>query len=197
MGAEIEYFYAPLSGFAYLGEPRLRDIAAAAGARIAYRPVDIGKVFAATETVPPFRQSAARLTYRKLDLARRAAALGLPVNPSPAFWPVDGGLAARVIMAAALRGDDPGPVSFAFLRAVWAEERDIADPAHAAAILSDAGLDAGLLAAADAPEAAAAVAANTEAAIAALVFGSPTYVLAGERFWGQDRLDDLARALGA
>ncbi|TVQ57370.1 MAG: 2-hydroxychromene-2-carboxylate isomerase [Rhodobacteraceae bacterium] len=197
MPAVIDYYYTPISGFAYLGEPRLRALAAEAGATIFYRPVDIARVFAAAETTPPARQSAARLSYRREDMARRAAAAGLPLNPEPAFWPVDPGLAARVIAAAALGDADPGVVSFALLKAVWAEDRNLADPQQVAAVLGAAGVGVDLLDAAGRPEAAAAVAANTEAAIAAGVFGSPTYVVAGARFWGQDRLDDLARALAA
>lgn len=197
MGASIDYFYAPISGYAYLGEPSLREIAARRGAAIRYRPVDIGRVFAATETTPPFRQSEARLSYRFEDLTRRAKALGLPLHPKPRFWPTDGNLAARAISAAALRGDDPGPVSFAVLRAVWAEERDIADPFQLADALRAAGLDPALVEEADAPAAREAAEAHTAAAIAARVFGSPTYVLDGARFWGQDRLADLDAALAA
>lgn len=196
MTVTIDYFYSPMSGYAYLGEPRLREIAAAAGAHLRYRPMDIVRVFAATDTVPPFKQSEARLSYRREDLARKARMLGLPINVAPRHWPTNATLASRVIAAVALEGDDPGPASFALLSAVWADELDIAQSEHVAAALARAGLDAsGLLAAAHAPEAAAALAGNTEAAIAARVFGSPTYVINDERFWGQDRLEDLARHL--
>lgn len=197
MGASIEYFYAPISGYAYLGEPGLRAVAARRGAAIRYRPVDIARVFAATDTTPPARQSPARLSYRLEDMARRAKALGLPLTPKPRFWPADGARAARAICAAELRGEDPGPVSFAILRAIWAEERDIADPDQLAEALRAAGLDPILVAEAKSPEARAAAEAHTEAAIAAQVFGSPTYVLDGARFWGQDRLADLDAALAA
>ncbi|MGF1658371.1 MAG: 2-hydroxychromene-2-carboxylate isomerase [Rubrimonas sp.] len=197
MGASIEYFYAPISGYAYLGEPGLREIAARRGAAIRYRPMDIARVFAATDTTPPARQSPARLSYRLEDMARRAKALGMPLTPKPRFWPADGGRAARTICAAELRGEDPGPVSFAILRAIWAEERDIADPDHLAEALRAAGLDAALVSEAETAEAHAAAASHTEAAIAAHVFGSPTYVLGGARFWGQDRQADLDAALAA
>ncbi|MDX5363753.1 MAG: 2-hydroxychromene-2-carboxylate isomerase [Pseudazoarcus pumilus] len=196
MTVTIDYFYSPMSGYAYLGEPRLRQIADAAGARLRYRPMDVVRVFAATDTVPPFKQSEARLSYRREDLARKARQLGLPIHVAPRHWPADATLASRVIAAVALEGDDPGPASFALLSAVWADELDIAQPDHIAHALSRAGLDAqALLSAAQAPEAAAAVAGNTEAAIAARVFGSPTFVVNDERFWGQDRLEDLARHL--
>lgn len=196
MTVTIDYFYTPISGYAYLGEPRLRDIASQTGATLRYRPVDITRVFAATETTPPFKQSDARLSYRREDLVRRAEAAGLAINPIPRHWPTDASLGCRLIAAAVIDGDDAGAISFALLAAVWAGERNIADPEQVAAVLKAAGLDAvRLLDRAAAPEAAAAVLANTEAAIAARVFGSPTYVLGNERFWGQDRLDDLAHRL--
>jgi 2-hydroxychromene-2-carboxylate isomerase len=87
-------------------------------------------------------------------------------------------------------GGDAGKLAHAFLRAVWAEERDIGDPATVAAILAENGHDAAALAPAmDAAEAT--YHANTEAALAAGVFGAPFYVVGDERFWGQDRLDYL------
>lgn len=197
MPLTIDYFYSPMSGYAYLGEPRLREIARATGASLHYRPMDIGRVFAATDTVPPFRQSSARLSYRREDLARKAQILGMPINVAPRHWPTDTALANRLIAAIALEGGDPGPASFALLSAVWTDELDIANPDHITDALTRTGLDAhALLAAADTSQAATAVGANTEAAIAAHVFGSPTYVVDGERFWGQDRLEDLAQRLG-
>lgn len=196
MSLTIDYFYSPISGYAYLGEPRLREIARSSGALLHYRPMDIVRVFAATDTTPPFKQSDARLSYRREDLARKARTLGLPINVAPRHWPTDATLASRVIAAAAIRGHDPGPVSFALLSAVWADELDIAEPHQVEQALTRADLDAAsLLEAAESAEAAQAVAANTEAAIAARVFGSPTFLVGGERFWGQDRLEDLAARL--
>lgn len=191
----IEYFYAPISGFAYLGEPRLRAIAAAAGAAIRYRPVDIGQVFAASETTPPAKQSAARLSYRNEDMARWARRLGMPLNATPKHWPAPVDLACRCVVGAESVAADVGAASFAILKAVWVEDRNIADPGDLRAALDGAGLDgAAILEAAEGAGPAAAE--HTRDAIAARVFGSPTYVVAGERFWGQDRLSFVAEALG-
>jgi carboxymethylenebutenolidase len=87
-------------------------------------------------------------------------------------------------------------LSGACLQAVWADERDIADPATLVAIAGEQGLDGrDLLAAAQEPAAIAGYQANTEAAIEAGVFGAPTFVIGDELFWGQDRLEFVARAL--
>ncbi len=138
MGRRIIYYYAVVSGFAYLGEPELKRIAEAAGAEIDYRPVDIQKVFAASGTTPPPRQSDARRAYRDIELARWAKRRGLPLNVKPRFWPVDTEPASRAVLAAQDVGADPGPLSFAFLRAVWAEDQNIADADTVAAIVSEA-----------------------------------------------------------
>lgn len=85
MTAVIGYYCAPNSGFAYLGEPRLRPLSAGAGAEIQYRPLDIGWVLAASEAIPPFKQSAARQTYRQEEMSRWAARFEAPVRPTLAY----------------------------------------------------------------------------------------------------------------
>jgi len=196
-GPGIDYYYAPVSGFAYLGEPRLMRIARDAGAHVNFRPVDIGKVFASAGTTPPPKQSPARLAYRFLDLKREADRYGMAMNPKPKFWPAPTELAGRLILAAEAAGHDPHLISFAILKAVYAEERNVADPHMLTEMLTEAGFDAAeLLERAHGEEAGAAFEAATQEAIAAGVFGSPTYILDGEMFYGQDRLDALAWRLG-
>ena len=193
MTLEIRYFYAPISGFAYLGEPRLMEIAERAGAVVRFRPMDIAQVFKAGGTTPPAAQHPARLAYRLHDLAREAERAGLPINPRPRHWPVPPEPAARLILAAEAMGLAPHPLSFAILRAIYAEERDISDPATLRDIAAGLDLDAdALLARAAEPDIADAFAACTREAIEAGVFGSPSYLVGDENFFGQDRLDALA-----
>jgi 2-hydroxychromene-2-carboxylate isomerase len=93
-------------------------------------------------------------------------------------------------------GGDIASLSYAMMRAVWVEERDISDQATLLAIASEQGLDgSALLAASKTEPAADAYEANTKAAIQSGVFGVPTFAVGSELFWGQDRLDLLARAL--
>jgi 2-hydroxychromene-2-carboxylate isomerase len=106
-------------------------------------------------------------------------------------------MAGRMVIAAQAADAAQGKVidlSFAYLRTCWAEERDLADEGTLAAIADSCGLDgAALLAAAKGDAAAAVFERNTDDAIANQVFGSPTWICKGELFWGQDRLDFLAR----
>ncbi len=192
----IDYYFAPISGYAYLGHRALIALAADLGARVRYHPLVIGQIFAASGTTPPFAQSAPRKSYRIADQARWAAHYDLPITAVPRHWPTDPVLACKVILAAGQIGVDQDATSFACLAATWAHERDIADPDQLRDVLQQAGLPAqALLQAAAAPGIAEALAQETEAAIAAQIFGSPSYVVAGERFWGQDRLPFLRAAL--
>jgi 2-hydroxychromene-2-carboxylate isomerase len=86
-------------------------------------------------------------------------------------------------------------ITGAVLSAVWHEERDIADAATLAALLSEQHLDAACLALSNTPEVQARYDSYTQSAIDTQVFGAPTFMVEGEMFWGQDRLDFVADAL--
>lgn len=193
---QVEYFFAPVSGFAYLGHRAILDIAAAAGAEVIFRPFDIQALFTAQGTVPPPMQGDLRLSYRREDMVRWAARRGLPLNPVPAHWPVTSVPACKAIIAAAALGHDAGLASEAFLAGIWAEDRNLADPAELGALLDKRGLPgAEILAGSKAPEVNAALQSYAEAAREAGVFGSPTYIIDGVRFFGQDRLEFVSEAL--
>jgi 2-hydroxychromene-2-carboxylate isomerase len=104
--------------------------------------------------------------------------------------------AGWMVIAAQLRGEDAFVLSHALLRALWAEERDIAEAATRIAVADENGYDGATLQAMErSAEVQAAYRANTDEAERLGVFGAPTFVLDGERFWGQDRLDFVDRAL--
>jgi 2-hydroxychromene-2-carboxylate isomerase len=198
MSKTIDYYCSLISPWTYLGGPRLARIAAAAGAAIHCKPINLGNVFPVSGGLPLAKRAPQRQAYRLVELARWRDYLGMPLNLEPTYFPANESLAARMVIAAHRGGNDPGRLADAFLRAVWAEERDIADANVLCVIAGETGMDGdALLAAADSPEVAAEYAANTAEAIAHGVFGVPTYVYRDELFWGQDRLDFLERALTA
>ena len=120
----------------------------------------------------------------------------MALNVEPAFFPVNEMLVARMVVAARRAGAGAGRLSNAILRAVWAEERNIADAETLTAIAGENDMDgAALLAAAKSAEVANHYAADTTEAVELGAFGAPTYVSAGQLYWGQDRLDFLSRAL--
>jgi 2-hydroxychromene-2-carboxylate isomerase len=194
----IEYYFTPVSPWTYLGHDRFLALAASAGATVEYKPTDYGKVFPISGGLPLGKRAPQRQAYRLFEMKRWSSHLGLALNPHPKFFPVSADLAARFLVAADRGGADMGRLLSAVTRAVWAEERDIADPTTLIALAESVGIDGrALLDAADGEAVRTAYEAHTEDAIAAQVFGAPTYIYRGEPFWGQDRLDFLERALAA
>ncbi len=189
--AQIDYYLFPLSPFSYLAGLELERIAATRGSEIVYKPVQLFRIFEAVGTAKVADRHPAKQAYRLADIARVAKAAGLPVNLRPAFWPTNAAPASAAIIAAqAAGGGDLGGLAHGFLRAVWAEDRDIAEDAVVREVLAahgfDPGLgDRGLLAAMETLER------NTDEALRRGVFGAPSYVVGGEVFWGQDRLAHL------
>lgn len=131
-----------------------------------------------------------------MELQRWRDRRGLAFRIQPKHWPFDPKLADRVAIAIQASHGDPDPFLRRAFAAVWEEERDLGDPATVAALAREAGFDPEpLLDRARGSTTEAIYALNLENAIAADVFGSPAYVLDGEVFWGQDRLDLLDDAL--
>lgn len=198
MPVEIDYFFTSISPFAYLGHDAFLALAARHGARVRYRPVKLTEVFAETGGVPLAKRAPARQRYRLIELQRWRDRRGIALNLHPAHFPTNPTLADRSAIAIAALGDDPGGFVGRAMRACWVEERDIAKEETVRELLVASGLDAAkVIAAAGAPQTEAAYSANTEAAVKLGAFGSPCYMLNGEPFWGQDRLELLGEALAS
>lgn len=189
--AQIDYFLFPLSPFSYLAGLGLETIAARRGARVVYKPVQLFRIFEATGTPLVKDRHVSRQQYRLQDIARVAKAVGLPVNLKPAFWPTNPAPASAAIIAAqAAGGGDLGGLAHGFMRAVWAEDRDIAEDAVVRDVLAAHGFDPAL-ADRDLMGAMETLQRNTDEALRRMVFGAPSYVVGDEVFWGQDRLPYL------
>ena len=194
----IDYFLAPQSPWTYLGHERFIRVAADAGATVRVLPVDLGgKIFPVSGGLPLGQRPPQRQAYRLQELARWRDFLGLPLNVKPKFFPVPGDDAARLIVAVDLADGTAAAMRLtgAVLTAVWAQERDIARAATRTELLAECGLAAQRAEDAKAPEVQATYERNTQQAIDASVFGAPSYVVDGEIFWGQDRLELLQRRL--
>jgi 2-hydroxychromene-2-carboxylate isomerase len=199
MSKIVDYYLAPQSPWTYLGHQRFVQIAKAAGATVRVMPMDLGKVFPASGGLPLGKRAPQRQAYRLVELTRFSKALSLPLNLHPKFFPVSGDPAARLIIAVDMHhGTDAALViAGAVLSAVWHEERDIADATTLAVLLNEHKLDAAFLALSNTPEVQTRYDNYTQAAIDTQVFGAPSYVIDGEMFWGQDRLDFVAQKLKA
>jgi len=195
----VDYYFAPNSPWTYLGHQRFVDLIMGHQAAMNLKPVDFGKVFAVSGGLPLAKRAPQRQAYRLMELKRWRDVLDVPLNIQPKFFPVNPDLAALVIIAAGENKSGVGPsLAYDLMRAVWAEERDIADVQTVAGIIKAKGLpEDELLAAAQSPATRAAYEALTKEAMDRGVFGAPTYAFRDELFWGQDRLDFLDRALAA
>ncbi|MGO4307894.1 2-hydroxychromene-2-carboxylate isomerase [Cupriavidus sp. RAF12] len=200
MSKQVEYFLAPQSPFVYLGHARFVEIANRHEAQVLLKPCDLGKVFSVSGGLPLAQRPPQRQAYRLVEIERWSQFLGLPMHLNPTFFPVSGDAAAKLIIAAQLAHGTQRALELtgAICRAIWAEQRNIADAATLARIADEVGLEgAGLLKASEAQAVQAAYAQNTQDAISANVFGAPWYVHDGQPYWGQDRLEFLDRALAA
>jgi len=193
----VECFYTLSSPWMYFAGPQLRAIAARHGARVLLRPYDFPEVVPRTGGIPLRTRPQPRQDYHALELDRWARHLGMPLVLKPLHYPpADQRPAGRMVMAAQARGLDAQALSHAILTALWAGQRDIADPAVRAAIGDALGMDgAALVAAEESAAIHAEWAANNAAAVARGVFGSPTFFLDDLWLWGQDRLFFLEKAL--
>jgi 2-hydroxychromene-2-carboxylate isomerase len=200
LGRNLSYYFSLVSPWAYLGHAELGRMAESRDLVIDYRPVNLMELFPDTGGLPLPKRHPFRQAYRLVEMQRWRDARDAPLVLKPKFWPFDFKLADRaMLMAGGLADQDAVHrlIAFAF-RAVWVEERNLADEATLAEVASTAGFDADeLIAAARTDAAAAAYAGNFERARDDGVFGSPSYVLDGEVFWGQDRLDMLDAALAS
>lgn len=198
MGRTVDYYFAPQSPWAYLGHQRLADIVQSTGATVRVMPIDLGgKVFPISGGLPLGQRAPQRQAYRLLELQRFSEHLNAPLNLKPRYFPVGGDDAARVIIAADLAQGALAAmhVAGAVLSACWAQERNIADEKVLGELLSEQALPAGLLEQSHSQAVQERYEAYTQAAIDAGVFGAPSYVIDGEIFWGQDRLDFVERVL--
>ena len=198
MKRTVDYYFAPQSPWTYLGHSRLGEILRQRGAQVRVLPMDMGgKVFPISGGLPVGQRAPQRQAYRLLELQRFSQYLSAPLNLKPKFFPVAGDDASRLIIAVdQLQGAEAAmAITGAVLAACWSQERNIADPKVLAELVSEQRLDPACLDKANSQAVQVAYEQYTEQAIAAGVFGAPSYVVEGEIFWGQDRLDFLDRRL--
>jgi 2-hydroxychromene-2-carboxylate isomerase len=200
MNTVIDYYLAPQSPWTYLGHERFVQIAARAGAQVRVRPVDLGgRVFPVSGGLPLGKRAPQRQAYRLLELRRFSDWLGVPINPAPDYFPVAGDDAAQLIVAVDLHDGADAAMRLAgrVLAAVWRDNLNIADEPTLESLLHGCGLPAQRLDQSRSQAVHDRYAQHTQSAIDAGVFGAPSYVIEGEIFWGQDRLDFVERRLGA
>ena len=198
MSHSVDYYFVPQSPWAYLGHQRFQNILKKSGASVRVMPFDLGgKVFPISGGLPLGQRAPQRQAYRLTELERFSKWLGAPLHLKPTFFPVGGDDAAKLIIAVdmAVGADAAMTISGAILSAVWSQQRNIADEKTLLELLHEHHLPVACLEQSYNQAVHERYESYTQMAIDAGVFGAPSYVLAGEIFWGQDRLDFVERAL--
>ncbi len=196
--SEIEYFYSAHSAFAYLGSRRFMEIASAAGRKIVHRPYYLNRAIEGVGSVPTRdRPQNHRAYYFRREIDRWAEHRDASVMEGyPTKHWADMTLANCMLIAAARDGADANALAHAMLQGHWRDNADLSDRDTLVALARGVDVDPDpLLAAAETPEINAVYVANTDEAIERSVFGSPTYFVDGDMFYGQDHLELVERAL--
>lgn len=196
MARQIDYYYSSNSPWVYIGHATFEQLAKSHGCNVVYKPVFLGELFAETGGLPLPKRHPARQRYRMMELQRWREKRGLNFHLQPANWPFDPKLADGIMIGAVEEGLNPEPFMRSVLKSVWEDQLNLADAATLVGLADKAGLPGERLAArAPSAEIAAIYEQNRQDALAAGVFGAPGYVLDGEVFWGQDRIELLDDAL--
>ena len=197
MSRTVDYYFTPQSPWTFLGHARFAAMAKAAHAIVRLRPVDFGAVFPASGGLPLAKRAPQRQAYRLAEMARFSKHLGIQMNFHPKFFPVSGDAASKLIIAVDLHDGTDATMRLcaAVFSAVWVQDRDIADAGVLIELVNECGLSVERAVEAQTSPIDTKYREYTRAAIEAQVFGAPSYVIDGEIFWGQDRLDFVARAL--
>jgi 2-hydroxychromene-2-carboxylate isomerase len=198
MAKHIDYYVSLNSPWTYLGSKRFERIVATHKAHVSIWPVDFGSVFAVSGGLPLPKRAPQRQAYRMMELKRWRDHLGVPLTLEPKFFPANEQPAAKCVIALRELGrmSDAIKLAHAVLAALWTEEKDTGDPETLKSIIAGCGLDAAMvMKSSEAPSMAEKRESYTKFAIDRGVFGAPSFVIDGEIFWGQDRLDFVDRKL--
>jgi 2-hydroxychromene-2-carboxylate isomerase len=191
---KVEFHFDFGSPNAYLAHLVIPEIERRTGAKFEYVPVLLGGVFKLTNNRSPAESMAGiknRLEYERLErerFVRRHNITRFKLNP---FFPVNTLLIMRGAIAAQLENVFDRYVSEVF-RSIWAEPRKMDDPEIVRAVLEKSGLDAAkLIARTQEPQVKDRLLKNTQESVARGTFGSPTFFVGDEIFFGKDRLRDV------
>lgn len=198
MPRSVDYYFSTQSPWAYIGHAPFMDVVNGAGLKVNYKPVVLVDLFSETGGLPLMKRHPVRQRYRMVELQRWRDKRGLDFHLQPRHWPFNARLADGLVIAAVEAGHDPDSLLRRAYAAVWEQQRNLADRAVLVELADAAGLPGeALVDRAASDEIAAVYEGNRQDALAADVFGSPVYVLDGEVFWGQDRIELLDDALAS
>jgi 2-hydroxychromene-2-carboxylate isomerase len=189
MPNQLDFFLFYGSTYTYLSVMRIEQVAAEAGLNVRWRPFNVREIMIEQNNIP-FRGKPVKMRYMWRDIERRAARYGIPFSGVPPY-PVDPEfLANRVGVVAAIEGWCP-EYTKATYRAWFLEDKPPGDPKHLSSILRALEKDPEAeISLADSREVRDQYDSETSVAREMGIFGSPTFAIGDEIFWGDDRLED-------
>src|ERR1700733_11372416 len=196
MPRQVDYYFSLQSPWAYIGHKAFRDLVSAHDLKVNHKPVVLVDLFSETGGLPLMKRHPVRQRYRMVELQRWRDRRGLKFHLQPANWPFNARLADGVVIAAIEARLDPEPFARRAFAAVWEDQLNLTEAATLIKLADESGLPGKQLVERSASEEIGTTyEQNRQDALDADVFGSPVYVLDGEVFWGQDRIELFADAL--
>ena len=193
----IAFYFDFSSPYSYIASEWIEALAARHGRSVDWRAILLGATFQAAELKSPVSYPIKR-EYSLRDFDRSARYAGVPFT-LPRKFPIPTQNAARIFWS--LHAEDPARATAWArhgLRALFARGVDLSDPAALEALAVEFGLAPGAAGTiASDPVWKAGLKAANDAAIAAGIFGAPTFVVDGEPFWGNDRREQVERWLAS
>lgn len=189
----IDFYFDLTSPYSYVAAEQIEDIAAAGNRVVNYKPTLLGFVFKSTGNSAPM-MNPAKGKYSAKDFARTARFHGLEIN-WPKKFPINATTGSRVILQVInQRPEKTGELVRALYKAYFVTGQDITEEAVVAEVASSIGLDGAALVAGTQDESIKEQMKNAvQESIDAGMFGAPYFVVDGEAFWGQDRMEQLRR----
>jgi 2-hydroxychromene-2-carboxylate isomerase len=192
----IDYYFSFVSLWSYIGSRAFHQLVQRHDLEVAYKLIDLHKIFRAGGGLPVTQRPPQRQAYRFVEMQRWRDLRDIPLVLKPKHHPSNPDIGHRMLLAAMAGGEDVSRFVHNALKVLWVDDLNIEDPDLVVAVANKSGLDGiRLLEKCDAAAYHAQAQQLTQEAVARQVFGTPFYVYRDEPFWGQDRLDMLEAAI--
>ena len=186
---QIDFWFTMGSTYSFLSVMRLAELERSTGTSFRWRPFHLLSILQEMKHIP-FADKPTKSAYMWRDIERRAGMYGIPVK-LPAPYPAKQSVMANLVAIVGMRESWGADYVRAAYRRWFQLEQETGSEPNVSESLRDIGQDpARVLALANSEDAKAALTAETNAARELGIFGSPTFTVGRELFWGDDRLGD-------
>ena len=196
--SKITYFYSATSGFAYIGSKQLLHISSATGYQIEHKPFDLELLINAIGSQRREDRTLANRNYFfKRELERWSEYRGVSIMKHiPTFYKESTRIANRILISGLVANCNIDQLSHAMMENLWLHDRNLSEQKVLEDIIISVDLDPDVLInGSKSDDVADIYESNTMKAISNPIFGSPTYFVGDDMFFGQDRLELVERAI--